>query len=275
MSDRFSISNIAWDRFDDSRVFALLHRYGITGIEVAPGKIWNDLLSATDQDVKRIRDFFSGEGFGVPALQAILFGRPELQVFDRRTHQSFLAYLRHIAQIAEGLGCHILIFGAPKNRRRGELCWKDAESIAIDFFHQAGELVQAYGCTIGLEANPADYQCDFLTNTADLYDFIRKVDCKGVKLHFDTGSVLLNGNDILPVLKRAGLPIHCHISAPRLENPVDFACDLHTPFRYLKTIGYEGTFSIEMKKMDPELPNLERALKYVKEALDAAEIGLL
>ena len=88
MSDRFSISNIAWDRFDDSRVFALLHRYGITGIEVAPGKIWNDLLSATDQDVKRIRDFFSGEGFGVPALQA------QIQALSRLFRVSFVITLR-------------------------------------------------------------------------------------------------------------------------------------------------------------------------------------
>ena len=52
---RIAISNIAWDPAEDEAVAALLHRYQVDAIDVAPGKYFPDPTIASDQDIQRVR----------------------------------------------------------------------------------------------------------------------------------------------------------------------------------------------------------------------------
>jgi hypothetical protein len=48
---RLAISNIAWDPSEDDAVAAVLHRHGVTGVEIAPTK-WRDRpLDAPPEDI--------------------------------------------------------------------------------------------------------------------------------------------------------------------------------------------------------------------------------
>ena len=55
---RFAVSNIAWDRHDDPEVLALLRAHGVTGIEVAPPKVWPGWDGATPEAVKQLDSWF-------------------------------------------------------------------------------------------------------------------------------------------------------------------------------------------------------------------------
>lgn len=260
---KLAVSNIAWDRWNDPAVFSLLRTYGVDGIEIAPGKIAGNAVDV----VRRVHE---EAGFVIPALQAILFGHPELQVFDHTTHAAFLKRFSEVAELACGLGARVLVFGAPKNRRRFGMSLHDSEAMAIDFFRQAGEIVRSKGCVIGLEPNPVDYQCDFLTNIGDVRNFVKLVDNEGVRVHFDSGAVIMNQGVIAEEIKNCDF-VHYHISAPQLANVADFPTGQAMALKTLVHMNYDGWISVEMKRGEPELGSLERALKSVRGWIDEAE----
>ena len=271
MKNCFAVSNIAWDKHDDPEVLALLTRFGVTGIEVAPSKIWPELETLTEKEVRAYAAMLRDQGFRVPAFQAILYGHPELQVFDPETHPAFIRRLELVAKLANWMGAKVLVFGAPKNRRRRGLAYPEAFGRAAEFFHRAGETVKKYDCVLGIEANPVEYQCDFVTNTADAELLVKAADSAGVALHIDSGATAMTGENIREVLKARGIPFaHYHISEPMLGNVSGGAADHEAAFRTLKELNYGGAVSIEMKMQSPELENLGSALRYVKEAMKHA-----
>jgi len=265
MDNLFSVSNIAWGRHDDPAVFQLLSKYGVNGIEIAPSKVWSDLESVTPDEAKAYRSLLADHGFSVPAFQAILYGCPQLQVFEPETHEAFLARIQLIAKLASYLGAKVLVFGAPKNRRRNGLEYDAAFDRACEFFRKAGALAADYGCVLGIEANPVEYQCDFMTCTADAERFVMAVDSPGVVLHIDSGATAMTHERIEDVLTQRKIAfVHYHISEPMLDNPdASRKVDHLSAFRALKTIRYRGAVSIEMKSQVPEYENLERALQFI------------
>ena len=272
MSEKvFAVSNIAWARHDDESVLALLAGYGVNGVEIAPSKVWTDLDAVSEKAASQYRTFLADHGFSVPAFQAILYGHPELQVFDPGTYPAFFARLETVARLASWLGAPVLVFGAPKNRRRNGIAYPEAFKVAADFFHKAGEVVAKYSCVLGIEANPVEYQCDFITNAADAELLVKAADSPGVALHIDSGATAMTHEDISEVLRHCGIPVvHYHISEPMLANAAAGEVDHRSALRTLKDMGYKGAVSIEMKMCEPVLPNLESALKKITEALHGA-----
>ena len=137
---KLAISNIAWDEHDDPDILSGLRDRGVLGIELAPTKMWPEWKGATPEQAASYRQKLSSLGFEIPAMQAILFGKPELQLFDRSCHQLFIDHIKLVADLAAELGAGVLVFGAPKNRVRGQLSTQDAMRQAADFFNDAAEI---------------------------------------------------------------------------------------------------------------------------------------
>ena len=78
---RMAISNIAWDVAEDEVIAQLLDRYGIDAVDVAPGKYFPDPANASDDDIKRVRDWWAERGIEITGMQALLFGTSGLNVF--------------------------------------------------------------------------------------------------------------------------------------------------------------------------------------------------
>lgn len=269
----FAVSNIAWNRHDDESVLDLLARFGVNGVEIAPSKIWSDLSTVQEKDALNYRTFLADHGFCIPAFQAILYGHPELQVFDPAAHAAFFSRLELVARLASWLGASVLVFGAPKNRKRNGIAYQEAFKLAADFFHKAGDIVQQYDCVLGIEANPVEYQCDFITSTADAALLVKASDSKGIKLHIDTGATALTHEDTAELLQNLQTEfVHYHISEPMLANPeISRQIDHAAAFRALKAIHYQGSVSIEMKAQDPDHENLESALRFITGAMKNAD----
>ena len=269
---KFAVSNIAWSCHDDPAIFALLQKYGVTGIEVAPSKIWPQWTGATLSSAQEYRRKLADHGFEIPAMQALLFGIPDLFVFEERTHARFFEHMELVAEIAEGLGAKVLVFGSPKNRRRGQLNYLQAKEAALPFFRRLGTICLNHGCVLGLEANPAEYCCDFLTNTADVADFVRTAASDGVKLHFDTGAAMLNKENLSDTLQFTGDLCHFHISEPQLA-PVGTEPEyFHRAFEMLKRNSYSQWVSVEMRQGDPEKEVLEQTLNIISRELADVEL---
>jgi len=251
---KLAVSNIAWEKHNDPLVLIKLRENKILGIEIAPTKIWPNWEDASQKSAEAYKKQMADEGFHIPAMQAILFGKPELQLFDKNSHKSFLEHIKLVSDLAAGLGAKVLVLGAPKNRKRGQVSVSNAMDIAIDFLRKAGEICHEKQCCLGIEHNPVEYGCDFITNATDARQLVDMTNHPGVQLHIDAAGLHMCGGDISEVIKNVSPFVHYHISEPMLEPISGGVVDHKTAFRTLKEINYPNWYSIEMKQ--PEKPEL-------------------
>ena len=236
---KLAISNIAWEQHDNPAILALLKANGVTGIEVAPTKFWQDWQGASHKEAREYKKTMQDKGFELPAMQAILFGKPELQLFDKTSHRAFLEHIKLVADLANGFGSKVMVFGAPKNRKRGQIPYSQAMDIAAEFFFKAGEICDAQECCIGLEHNPVEYGCDFATNVLDAKELVDKVSHQGFKLHIDSAGLHMCGGEISEMIEEAGEFVHYHISEPMLEPIFGGVVDQKSGIGTLNEIKYK------------------------------------
>lgn len=246
-----AFSQIAWSTPDAPAVHALLLAHGFTGIEVAPTKIWPDWVGATPDAAAAYRRALAAEGLAVPALQAILFGKPNARLFGTPEQQAeFIAHLTLVAQLANALEAPVVVIGAPKNRIRGDLSSTEADSLALPIFERLGAEFQRMGSCLCIEANPADYGCDYLTTTTQVRDMVMRVGSTGIGLHVDTAQLLMGGEHLSSFVGDATCPIrHVHLSEPFLE-PLDRSAKVahRDNMAILDQAQYAGWVSVEMRE---------------------------
>jgi len=262
---RIAISNIAWDVSDDEAVAALLRRYEVDAIDVAPGKYFPDPMRATPADMVRVREVWARRDIEITGMQALLFGTTGLNLFgDAAVRDAMLARLDAVCQIGAGLGATRLVFGSPKNRDRVGLSDTQTETLAIDFFRRLGDIASAHGVQVCLEPNPPCYGANFMTTSAETASIVSQVAHPAIRMQLDTGAITINGESAEQVIKaHASLIGHVHASEPNLITLGDGGCDHHTVGQALNATLPEQIVTIEMlaAKQEPPLQAIERALQ--------------
>lgn len=215
---RLAISNIAWDTAEDEVVAALLQRFAVDAIDVAPGKYFPEPDKATDEDIVRVKGWWAERGIEITGMQALLFGTTGLNVFGSTESQgALLTHLAAVCRIGAGLGATRVVFGSPKNRDRSGLNDQETLAIAIPFFRLLGDVAQAHGVTICLEPNPTCYGANFMTTNAETAKVVRLISHPAILMQFDTGALTINGENPLQVLHECADVIgHVHASDPDL-----------------------------------------------------------
>ena len=116
-----------------------------------------------------------------------------------------------------------------------------------------------------MEANPAIYNTNFITDTKSAIDLVKKVNSKGFELNLDVGTMIQNEEDYNELKDNVALINHVHISEPYLEKIQQR--DLHKEIiNILKNENYGGYISIEMKQQE-NLQEVENIMKYVNEVI--------
>jgi D-psicose/D-tagatose/L-ribulose 3-epimerase len=261
---RLAISNIAWDTIDDEAVATLLLSLGVDAIDVAPGKYFPEPAIATEDDIARVRKWWSARGIKITGMQALLFGTTGLNVFGPPDAQD--AMLRHLAavcRIGAGLGAKRLVFGSPRNRDRTGLSDQEAMDVAVPFFRRLGGIAESCGVTICLEPNPLCYGANFMTTSAETAEVVARIAHPAIRMQLDTGAITINGEDVGATIKKyASLFGHIHISEPELVCLGDGGTDHTAVESALRKWLPNSVISIEMlpAKMEPNLSALERAI---------------
>ena len=246
---KMAVSNLAWDPADDDAVAGLMRSLGVTGLEIAPTRIWDSPLSSTPGQRAQYRGRWADLGITIVSLQALLFGRPDLTVFDSvSARSSTLDYLRAMIELAADVGASRLVFGSPRNRARGTMAKDKADEIAIPFFRTVGDFAIQAGCVFCVEPNPPQYDCDWITTVEEGRRFVKDVSHNGIGLNADSGGITLAGEDPAAVISEAAAEIaHFHISEPQLA-PIGDGGVAHPTFAgALSTAGYAGWTSVEMR----------------------------
>src|SRR5207302_1508042 len=158
-SMNLAMSAIAWEPSEDEAAASVLREHGFTGVELAPTKIFPRPDSATGAEVAACRAVWSRRGLRIVAMQALLFGRPELTVFGESREQT-LEYLSGVARLGGRLGAGALVFGSPRNRARGSMPAAEAWRAAVEFFRALGSAAAGAGTCVCIEPNPPRYGAD-------------------------------------------------------------------------------------------------------------------
>lgn len=268
---RLAISNIAWPTGADEVVAPMLISHGVEGVELALTKIWPEPLDATAAEVRAYRAQWEKRGVRIAALQALLFGKAHLILFESEySRRQMLNYLAGIIERAAWLGAKALVFGSPKNRRRGERSGEEARAIAVPFFRELGRIARQHGVYFCIEPNPTDYGCDFATTVVEAMELVDAVDEEGFGLHLDTGGMTLAGESLAASITAAGRRSrHFHISEPFLAEVRGGKVPHAECSKALRRLAYSGWVSIEMaeaKAADAWRSAMDRALSFVRTA---------
>jgi D-psicose/D-tagatose/L-ribulose 3-epimerase len=260
-----SVSNIAWPAASDSEAYTLLRNGGVTGLEVAPTRFWPGWEGASRTAARTLGRRLADEGLSVPALQAVTYGLPELQLFGPPSSRTALVdHLERVADLATELGARVLVFGAPKNRARGGLEPRRAFASATETFREIGRSFASRGLVLGLEPNPPEYGCDFVNLSSEALALVEAVDSPGFGLHLDAAALHLVGEDPSEALPPVASALrHFHASEPFLGSFAEPEVDHQRLSAALERIGYDGWISIEMRPGEEPMESLAHAVRYV------------
>jgi sugar phosphate isomerase/epimerase len=252
-SARLAISNIAWPLEVDEAIALMLAQRGIGAIEIAPSKIWPAPLQATDRQVDDYRAWWEARGIRIVAAQALLFGRPDLKLFEGAAVRArTLEYLCGIARICTRLGALALVFGSPKNRIVGPMDRDAAWRIAVDAFGALGEACASFGTTLVIEPNPPQYGADFITRAAEAIALVQDVDHPGFRLHLDSACMDLVGDDVGPTVEAGAAYLrHVHFSEPNLAPLTAGSSQKSRLAAKLHQVAYPHFCSLEIRQPEP------------------------
>lgn len=258
---KLSISNIAWKSQDDEKVYELMRKYGFSGLEVAPTRFFPenpyDKLAETR---KLFEDIKGKDGFVIPSMQSIWYGRSERLFGTEEERRILFEYTKKAIDWAEAAGCANLVFGCPRNRQLKE---NEDETVALDFFRALGEYAIGHRTVIGMEANPVIYNTNYVNTTAEALSLIEKVNSRGFRLNLDIGTMIQNDEDIDEVAGNVQLISHVHISEPGLK-PVEYR-EIHGRMsNLLKAERYTGFVSVEMG-VGEDISAIEKVMEYIAE----------
>lgn len=266
---RLAISNLAWQLEEEEYIHFLLREMNVPGIEIAPTKYWPNPTLASNSEIEEVKSRFEAAGFLIPAAQALLYGHPELTLFENEaTRNKMFDYLADLGHLCSTLGISTMVFGSPKNRQRNGMLLDLSIKIATDFFFNLAELFSSSKITICIEPNPKEYGCDFIVNSSEALSLVHHVNHPNFRLHLDTSAMFLNNEDPTRIIPEC-LPYlqHLHISEPFLELIGNSRYNHKSIARSLHLSGYEGWISIEMRSglLPSNSAAIHRAIDYTME----------
>jgi sugar phosphate isomerase/epimerase len=264
---RLSISNIGWESGNDIKVYELMQKYGFIGLEIAPTRIFPQNPYG---DLEKARIWAGGlknkYGFDVVSMQSIWYGRSEKLFGTPDERQELISYTKKAIEFATASGCGNLVFGCPRNRALPDNADEAVRKSGIDFFRAIGEYAAASKTAVGMEANPAIYNTNYINTTPEAFELIEKVGSEGFLLNLDVGTMIYNNERVEQLEGKCRLINHVHISEPGLspiamETGRSFHRELSS---FLKENDYSGYVSIEMGKTE-NIGLLSETLDYIRE----------
>lgn len=264
---KLAISNIAWSAEDEKVFFKYIKEWGCSGVEIAPSRVWADPLQSTQAERRAFKSLTFKYGLEIPALQALLYNRPDLGIFrGREIERETVEYVKGLCQVAGDLGARVLVFGSPRNRRRGDLPMEEALVQAAGFFAKVAPTAKALGVCVCIEPLRPE-ETDFITTALEGLRLVEMVNNPGFGLHLDAKAVNAEPGEFLATFRRV-LPKmeHFHINDPGLVEVNSTGKVAHASLaQALHEAGYRRYVSIEMRFLPDHYQVVQRSIGFAKE----------
>ena len=256
---KLSISNIGWEKKNDTEVYRMMKEYGFVGLEIAPTRIFPENPYEKNKEAEIwCKELQREYGFSVSSMQSIWFGRQEKIFGSEEERQTLMDYTKKAIDFATAIKCENLVFGCPRNRNIENMKKLD---VAIPFFKVLGDYAAQNGTTIGMEANPPIYNTNYINDTVSAIELIEQVDSEGFKLNLDVGTMIQNKESLTELVGKVQLINHVHISEPGVISIEERK--LHIELKeVLEAENYSKYVSIEIGKVE-NISILKEKMRYV------------
>ena len=255
---KLSVSNIGWDKTKDDEILSFLSEKGFNAIEIAPTILIEknpyDNIEEAQKIVKKIKNKY---GLSISSMQSIWYGKNG-NIFNKEEATLLLEYTKKAIDFASSIKCQNLVFGCPKNRIKPD---NVSEDNIIYFFKELGEYALSKNTILAIEPNPTIYGTNFINYTKDAFEFVKKVNSKGLKVNIDFGTIIANEENLEQILYNIELVNHIHISEPNLEK-IKIRDQHKKLFSILIQNNYNNYVSIEMKKTE-NVEDLKDVINYI------------
>ncbi|MEM7779320.1 MAG: sugar phosphate isomerase/epimerase family protein [Pseudomonadota bacterium] len=278
---KLAVSNIAWSPDERLDAYAILQEAGIAGLEIAPGLLFHasaDPFVPSADEARRALEEIADAELELVSMQSLLFGMEGAALFEGKpARRAFEIGMHRAIALAGRFGIPNLVFGSPAQRRIPEgMPMERALDEAASVFRTLGDEAALAGTRIAIEANPAAYGTNFLTSLADAESFVRRVNHPNIAAILDIGAMHLNGEypevpARIPAL--AALLSHVHVSEANLAPAPAERTDLAPTFWALRKVGYDKSVSIEMRRPEGGLDELERCVERLVDAHTQVEVA--
>ncbi len=245
---KFALSNIAWDKEQDENIYTILNRMGITGLEIAPTRLFENPYGKLAEARRYKERLYNEYGITVCSMQSIWYGRSE-NIFIDEQRREIYDYSCDAIDFASAMGIGNIVFGCPKNRNiPSDVSPTAATAIAEEFFYNIGEYAHSNNTVFALEPNPQIYGTNFLNSTVQVLDLVKKIKNKGLKVNIDIGTMIQNAESPSLLADNIEYVNHIHLSVPYLEQPQPNP--IHAELlAVLKSTKYNRYLSVEMKNL--------------------------
>jgi sugar phosphate isomerase/epimerase len=258
---KLSISNIAWSSEHDTEIYKFMNKYGFSGLEIAPTRVFPQNPYECNEAAAAFADMLQKNyGLSISSIQSIWYGRAE-NIFGQNADRAELnEYTRKAIRFAEALSCSNIVFGCPRNRNMpvpGML------PVAMDFLSIIAHYAVEHRTVIALEPNPSIYNTNFINTTEEAFGLCKKINSGGLFVNVDLGTILYNHENLDIIKDNIHLIHHIHISEPMLS--IIEKRDIHHKLKIiLDKVDYHGYVSIEMKNTG-NIEIVKQTIRYIRE----------
>ena len=252
---KHSISNIALTPYNHDAELIELSRLGLTGLEVAPSRVWKDTwqgLGARSVDAYRKQVELSG--LQVVGLHSLFFDHQELGLCKgTEIEKQTAAFLIHLSGVCRDLGGRTLIWGGGRNRSGAStaLAIEETErllNVALPVFERDGT------CLCIEPLGPGD--ADFLNSVLDILSLVERYSSPAFRIQLDAKALVENDESSWTTFEAVQpFLIHFHANEPNLAILGESGKVPHAILaEHLRRISYNGFVSIEQRMIDAENP---------------------
>jgi sugar phosphate isomerase/epimerase len=267
---KLASSNIGLTEFNHSDELRALPEFGLTGLEVAPSRVWRETWHGlTNSMVEAYRRDVEDAGLEVIGLHSLFWDQRDLGLFrGTETTERTLDFLTHLSNVCRDLGGRTLIFGSAWARRRGEKPLHEADAEATEFFSNLSKRIESHGTCYCFEPVGPD-EIDYINSVFDAIKIVEAVDHPALRMQIDAKALVANDEVGLEVFEAAAdRLVHYHANDPGLSVLGSTGDVNHAALGgYLRTIGYTAYASIEQRMFnaDDPLSDIARSANVLKE----------
>ena len=259
----FSVSNLGWNKSQNTEVLKFLHSKKVKHLEYSPSRLSN---FHEDKTNKQILYYYRKKNFCLLSAQSLLFGYKNSFIFGSKIQrENFSRNLKNSLKKIKCFKTKIVIFGSPANKKSFDKGKSILDKIALKEFKKISQICKKFKIVFCLEANPKIYNCDYLIQTRDALRIVKQINSNYFKINLDIGTIIAN-KEHLQFLNKKNIKYigHVQISVPYLKSILSKKLYLKKIFiviKLLKKLKYQKNISLETLNLSTR--ELKKNINYI------------
>lgn len=242
-----SVSNLGWNKSENTKVLNFLSSKKVKNIEFALNKL---LENHETKKKSKILNYYKKKNINLSSAQSLLYGYKDSFIFgSKKQRYNFTKNIQTNLKKIKFFNTKAVVFGSPQNKKIFKKNKKILDKIAYNEFKKIASISKKLKIVFCLEANPIIYNCDYIKKTSEALKLVKKINSEYFKLNIDTGTIIAN-NESIKFINKNNLKYigHVQVSVPYLKSIFtnqSYLKKITLILRMLKKLEYKNNISLE------------------------------